>query len=94
MKNIHPEIKKCSFSCATCGSKFEIETTMKSDSYSIDICSKCHPYYVGKANVSQLRGRSEKLSSKFETGKTHSSNKVTKDVKVKKTKETKGLDSL
>ncbi len=97
MKNIHPEIKSCLFTCATCGSKFDIKTTMKNDSYSIDICSKCHPFYVGKANVSQLRGRSEKMSSKFEAGKSfnEASKKQVKEPKVKKsTRETKGLDSL
>ncbi len=94
MKNIHPEIKNCSFTCATCGSKFDIKTTMKNDSYSIDICSKCHPFYVGKANVSQLRGRSEKMSSKFEAGKKHNDTKQVKEVKVKSTRQTKGLDSL
>lgn len=93
MKDIHPEMKKCEFSCATCGTKFNIVTTMKSDNYSIDICSKCHPFYVGKANVSQLRGRSEKLSVKFEVGKNHTPNK-NKQPKVKKARESKGLESL
>lgn len=95
MKSIHPEIKKCTFLCATCGSQFDIKTTMKNDSYSIDICSKCHPFYVGKTSVSQLRGRSEKMSSKFETGKTNASSKTSKPAKTIKTKKVnKGLDSL
>lgn len=94
MKDIHPTLTKCSFACGTCGNKFLIDTTMKADSYSIDICSKCHPFYIGKANVKQLRGRSEKLSAKFEAGKVRTSSKVTKEPKVKKEKKSTGLDTL
>lgn len=96
MKDIHPKLSKCTFSCATCGAKFEIETTMNTDSYGIDICSKCHPFYIGKSTNKTLSGKSEKLESKFAAGKANlSSPKKEKPAKVRKSKEEiKDLSSL
>ncbi len=99
MRDIHPKINKCSFECASCGAKFEIQTTLKAGSHAIDVCSKCHPFYIGKLSNKQLRGRSEKLSQKFEQAKanmtaTKATNKTTTSSRVKKQKANKGLDSL
>lgn len=95
MKTIHPKTKKCNFLCATCGANFEIDVIINSDNYGIDICSKCHPFYIGKTSKTQLRGRSEKLSSKFETGKSTIAAKPAKSTeKVRKQKENKGFDVL
>lgn len=94
MKDIHPEITKTIFECASCGNKFEIKTTLKEENHPIDVCSKCHPFYIGKVSNKQLRGRSEKLSSKFEKGKTNLATKVEKPKKTRKAKENKGLESL
>ena len=94
MKDIHPTISNTIFECASCGNKFEIKTTLKEDKHPIDVCSKCHPFYIGKVSNKQLRGKSEKLSSKFETGKTNLTSKPQKTQKTRKAKDNKGLESL
>lgn len=97
MKAIHPKTTTCVFNCATCGSKFEIETTIAAKTYAIDICSKCHPFYIGKAANKHLRGTSEKLQAKFDTTKTKLTEKPANAAKTKETKtdtSRKSLDSL
>ncbi len=100
MRDIHPKINICNFECASCGAKFEIQTTLKAGTHAIDVCSKCHPFYIGKLSNKQLRGRSEKLSQKFEQAKVNMSSskktvaKSTTSTRAKKEKVNKGFDSL
>lgn len=96
MKAIHPKTTVCIFNCATCGNKFEIETTIAAKTYAIDICSKCHPFYIGKAANKHLRGTSEKLQAKFDTTKTKLTEKptATKTKEAKVNTSRKSLDSL
>lgn len=94
MKNIHPETKKCTFACSTCQAKFDIETTMKTENYGIDICSKCHPFYIGKTTNKQVGGRSEKLAAKFDAGKSNIDKKVAKPTKVRKVKKETSFENL
>lgn len=95
-KNIHSETKICTFSCATCGSKFNIDTTIKADTYGIDICSHCHPFYIGKTTNKQLRGKAEKMQPKFDIAKSNAAAKTTTKAKERKepTDSRKSLDSL
>lgn len=94
MKNIHPETKKCTFTCSTCQTKFEIDTIMKSDSYGVDVCSQCHPFYIGKSTNKHVGGRSEKLAAKFDAGKTNVGKKATKAAKERKIKKESSFESL
>lgn len=95
MKDIHPQLTKCTFTCATCNAKFEVETTMNQSSYGIDICSKCHPFYIGKSSNKVLSGKVEKMESKFAAGKANLTNtKSTKKAKERKENNIKGLSSL
>ncbi len=94
MKNIHPETHDSKFVCASCGAKYTIMTTMKSDKIALDICAKCHPFYIGKTTGGKLKGRSEKLSSKFDAGKTTMTTKVEKKAVVRKSNAKKGLENL
>lgn len=86
-KNIQPKVHEVTFKCATCGSEFKIMSTLKQDTASIDVCSNCHPFYKGGQVNQKVKGRAEKLSTKFEAGKKTLSSKPTK--KVKKTKKSK-----
>jgi len=61
-KEIHPDYKACSVSCA-CGNKFEIRTN-KTD-MSIDICNECHPFFTGSEKIVDAAGRVEKFKSKY-----------------------------
>ena len=64
-KNIHPKSKLTTFKCATCGATYQIMSTCKADLVSIDVCSNCHPVFIGKQNDSSMKGRAEKLAQKF-----------------------------
>ncbi|WP_033159923.1 50S ribosomal protein L31 [Mycoplasmoides alvi] len=68
-KGIHLESTKTIFTCASCNSKFDITSTLSATEVTIDICSKCHPFYIGSTSQQTIKGRAEKLSSKFATGK-------------------------
>ncbi len=94
MKNIHPETHDSKFVCASCGAKYSITTTLKNEKVTLDICAKCHPFYIGKTVGGKLKGRSEKLSSKFDAGKTTMTTKVEKKAKVRKIDGKKGLETL
>lgn len=95
MKDIHPVSKQCTYKCVTCQAEFLINTASKNTEVAIEVCSKCHPFYIGKQNASTtLRGRAEKLSSKFETGLSNVGQKPTKKEVVRKAKPKQGLDSL
>lgn len=68
-KNIHPESTETVFTCTSCNAKFAIASTVKASEMAIDICSQCHPFYIGSTAQQSVKGRAEKLSSKFATGK-------------------------
>lgn len=95
MKDIHPVNKECTYKCVTCNSEFVISSASKNLEVSIEVCSKCHPFYIGKQNTATaLRGRAEKLSTKFETGLSNANNKPARKEVVRKQKPKNGLDSL
>jgi large subunit ribosomal protein L31 len=62
-KEIHPEYKEATFSCA-CGAKYETHSTI--GSRSIDLCSNCHPFYTGKQKLVDAAGRVEKFKRRYE----------------------------
>lgn len=65
-QKIHPVSKLTTFKCATCGTEYKIMSTCKADTIMIDVCANCHPVFVGKSVDTQVKGRAEKLASKFE----------------------------
>lgn len=93
-KDIQPKLSQCNYTCASCGATYEITST-KGGNVSIDVCSKCHPFYVGAQTNTSLRGRAEKLSKKFDTGKSHVNKKQsTAKASTKKSQVNRGLESL
>ena len=62
-EGIHPKSEKITIRCA-CGESFE--TTSTSSSYSVDICSKCHPFYTGKQKLVDTGGRVDKFKKRME----------------------------
>lgn len=64
-KGIHPEYKVITVDC-TCGNKFETRSTLaKGDELKIAVCSKCHPFYTGKAKFVDAAGRVEQFNKRF-----------------------------
>ena len=63
MKNgIHPEYKEATIRCA-CGNAVTTKTT-KGD-ISVEICSKCHPFYTGKQKFVDAGGRVDKFKKRL-----------------------------
>ena len=61
-KDIHPEIKDCTVTCA-CGETFTCKST-KSE-INVEVCSKCHPFFTGKQNRASRAGRVDKFNKKY-----------------------------
>ncbi|XBC39219.1 MAG: 50S ribosomal protein L31 [Buchnera aphidicola (Nurudea shiraii)] len=62
-KNIHPNYSQVLIICS-CGNIVKTCSTLCRD-ISIDVCSKCHPFYTGKQRVADTKGRIEKFNKKF-----------------------------
>lgn len=61
-KDIHPEYKQTTIRCA-CGNEMEIGSTK--ENISVEICSKCHPFYTGKQKLVDSAGRIERFRRKY-----------------------------
>ncbi|MDD2731720.1 MAG: 50S ribosomal protein L31 [Candidatus Pacebacteria bacterium] len=62
-KDIHPKYHQdASVKCA-CGNTFKVGSTK--EHIEIEICSKCHPFYTGKAKIIDTMGRVEKFKQKL-----------------------------
>lgn len=63
-KNTHPEYNEIKVTCS-CGNNFKTNSTLNSDSLSIDICSACHPFYTGKQKIVDTAGRVDRFHQKY-----------------------------
>ena len=62
-KGIHPVYQRCEVSCV-CGNNFITRSTV--NSIKLEICSECHPFYVGKQRNTGLKtGPIEKFNKKY-----------------------------
>ena len=52
------------FVCA-CGNVIEAVSTREEDTFPIEVCSECHPFYTGKQNLGSKKGQVEKFNKKF-----------------------------
>lgn len=64
-KDIHMKTNTAIFVCASCNNKIEVKTTLKDNEIAIDVCDKCHPFYIGSSVSQQVKGRAEKFSKKM-----------------------------
>lgn len=62
-KGIHPEYKRVTVHCTTCGNEFE--TGSVKDEIRVDTCSNCHPFYTGKQKHAQATGRVERFRKRY-----------------------------
>ena len=61
--DIHPNYELIKVSCS-CGSQFETRSTLCRN-ISVEICSKCHPFYTGKQKNVHTGGRVERFTDQF-----------------------------
>jgi large subunit ribosomal protein L31 len=63
--DIHPAYQAVKVTCS-CGHVFDTRSTMTED-MSIDICSKCHPFYTGQQKMVDTAGRIDRFRKKYGT---------------------------
>ncbi len=61
--DIHPKYKDTNIKCA-CGNILEVGSTR--ENISVEICSKCHPFFTGKQKLIDTAGRIERFRRKYE----------------------------
>jgi large subunit ribosomal protein L31 len=61
-KGIHPQFVDSVIKCA-CGS--EIRTKSIKKEISVEICSRCHPFFTGKQKLVDSAGRVERFQKKY-----------------------------
>ena len=63
-KDIHPGYRRVQVTCS-CGNAFEVGTALDQDALSLEICSKCHPFYTGKQKLVDTSGRVDRFRRRF-----------------------------
>ncbi len=61
-KDIHPQYVDAVIKCA-CGHEIHTKSTRKE--ISVEICSKCHPFFTGKQKLIDSAGRVERFQKKY-----------------------------
>ncbi len=65
-KNIHPELKETTVTCA-CGTTFKTKSVK--DNIFVEVCSECHPFYTGAQGKVKKTGTIEKFNRKYNLNK-------------------------
>lgn len=61
--NIHPKYEETKVTCS-CGATFDTRSTRGQD-ISLEVCSKCHPFYTGKQRNVDTAGRVDRFLNKY-----------------------------
>lgn len=61
-KDIHPKYIITTIKCA-CGNVIETRSTR--GDFTVDICSKCHPFFTGKQRLVDSAGKVEKFQKRY-----------------------------
>lgn len=59
---IHPEYDAATITCA-CGNV--VETRSTKGSFTVDVCSACHPFYTGRQKMVDTAGRVDRFRRKY-----------------------------
>jgi large subunit ribosomal protein L31 len=78
--DIHPNYHEITTTCS-CGNVLPVMSTLK-DNISLDVCSKCHPFYTGKQKILDSGGRVKKFQDRF--GASGSSKPAAKKTEAKR----------
>ncbi len=60
---IHPSYPEVVVNCA-CGASYKTRSTR--GSFTVDVCSACHPFFTGKQRMMDTAGRVERFRKKYE----------------------------
>ena len=61
-KDIHPKYGEATVRCA-CGETFKTGSTK--EDLSVEICSKCHPFFTGKQKLIDSGGRVDRFKKRY-----------------------------
>jgi len=61
-KEIHPKYDATTISCA-CGNVMAVRSTGKQ--MTVNVCSKCHPFYTGKSTLLDSEGRVDQFNKRY-----------------------------
>lgn len=61
-QDLHPKYDSVTVKCA-CGETFETRST--AGNITVDICSKCHPFFTGKQKLIDTGGRVDKFKRRM-----------------------------
>ena len=61
--DIHPEYQEVTITCS-CGNVIKTSST-RSEDFSVDVCSACHPFYTGKQKQADTGGQIDKFKQRF-----------------------------
>jgi len=50
-KGIHPKYNKSLKVVCSCGNTFVTGSTLEAETLSVELCSKCHPFYTGEQKI-------------------------------------------
>ncbi len=65
-EGIHPKYQQTTIRCA-CGEV--IETGSTKENITVEICSKCHPFFTGKQKLVDTGGRVDRFKRRFNLDK-------------------------
>ena len=65
-EGIHPEYHQVTVKC-NCGNEFVTGSTKPE--IKVEVCSKCHPFYTGKAKFIDAAGRVDKFNKRYNINK-------------------------
>ena len=68
-KDIHPQYNSNLVVTCSCGNSFTTGSTLQDDSVTIDICSKCHPFYTGEQKIVDTDNVVRKFEERLEKSK-------------------------
>jgi large subunit ribosomal protein L31 len=61
--DLHPVYPPSRITCA-CGNIIETKSTR--GSFSVEVCSNCHPFFTGKYKLMDTQGRIDRFKKKYE----------------------------
>lgn len=59
---IHPDYQTATITCA-CGNV--VETRSTKGSFTVDVCSACHPFFTGRQKMLDTAGRVDRFRKKY-----------------------------
>ncbi len=62
--DIHPDYHEITVNCA-CGSSYKTRAALAREILSLEICSKCHPFYTGNQRIVDTAGRVDRFQQRY-----------------------------